>query len=198
MLLTLPLAAPAQTPPAAPADSLRRAGAPAAVPSRGASAADSVRAAAPDSAAAAPTGPWYARPKYIMLRSLVVPGWGQWANHRHLKAAVVAAGEGYLIYEAFDWGHLEHQYNVSAGSSVAGSGEQLFYEAAAIDAGSHRRDFTWWTIFAAVLSMGDAYVDAQLGRDFDAQFKPAEQALVPGRPGDAAPRLQLALTWKLP
>ena len=142
-------------------------------------------------------GPWYTRPKYIMLRSVVVPGWGQWANHRHVKALVVAAGEGYLIYKAFDWGHVEHNYNVLAGENAGNLAVQYFYQSEAQDAASHRRDFTWWTIFAGVLSMGDAYVDAQLGRHFDAQFKPQNQSGLTGSHG-SSPEFQACLAWKLP
>ena len=106
-----------------------------------------------------------------MLRSVVVPGWGQWANHRHVKALVVAVGESYLLYRAIDWRRQEMHAQTLARRYPDAT---IDYLAEAEHASTHRRDFTWWTIFAGAFSMGDAYVDAQLGRHFDAQFKPQD------------------------
>lgn len=127
----------------------------------------------PDSSgtgAAASNRPWLRRPRQIMLRSVAVPGWGQWANGRHVKAAVVAAGEGYLLWRAADYGRQERVRFRQARDTVdPAAKERLEQKHRAL--GAHRRDFTWWSVFAALLSMGDAYVDAQLG-DFDAEFQP--------------------------
>src|SRR6266850_72035 len=40
------------------------------------------------------------KPFYVMLRSAAVPGWGQVYNHKYLKAGVVVAGEGALVFSA--------------------------------------------------------------------------------------------------
>lgn len=40
--------------------------------------------------------PWHEQPRFVMARSLVVPGWGQAHNHAWLKALLVAGAEGYL------------------------------------------------------------------------------------------------------
>ena len=40
--------------------------------------------------------PWHEQPRFVMARSLVVPGWGQAHNHAWLKAVLVAGAEGYL------------------------------------------------------------------------------------------------------
>ncbi len=121
----------------------------------------------------APRKPWYRRPKWIMLRSVVFPGWGQWANGRHVKAVIFGAGEGYLAWQAVDWGlHERDKDRLGArDSSVPALQQQDIADAQ--HAAQRRRDFTWWTIFAVVFSMGDAYVDAQLGK-FDVQFKPQD------------------------
>lgn len=102
-----------------------------------------------------PAGPWHLQPRWVMLRSVLVPGWGQWTNGKRLKALVVAGSEGYLIYRAVDWGRIER-------NAVSLTEEE--------HAAMRRRDFTWWSIFAGALSMGDAYVDAHL-RNFDVEFK---------------------------
>ncbi len=73
---------------------------------------DSVPApAVRDTAASAPAKPaaaggdstvvrkprWTEQPRVVMLRSLLVPGWGQLHNHAWLKAGAVAGVEGWLI-----------------------------------------------------------------------------------------------------
>jgi hypothetical protein len=168
-----PADTPAPEPKASPADTV--VGKPAAAP------ADTV---APEQAAApvvapelqeAPEGdfpgrpePWWRSPTSIMIRSALVPGWGQWSNGRHLKAVVVFGAEGYLIYRAVRAGIKEHDAR-----GLARENPELAagYLALAEARNNERRDYTWWTVFALILSMGDAYVDAVLG-DFDVEFEP--------------------------
>jgi len=161
-------------------------------------AADTVRAvpAVVDTArAAGPAGLWYREPKWIMLRSLVVPGWGQWANRKRVKAIVVAAGEGYLIWRAIDYGRLEQRKKEAARDASANPALQTELLGNSRYAASRRRDFTWWTIFAAVLSMGDAYVDAHLGR-FDPEFEPQDGS--GGFVLDRTDGFRLGVRWRLP
>jgi hypothetical protein len=40
-------------------------------------------------------------PRWVMLRSLVVPGWGQLHNRAWLKAALVAGGEAWFVSDIF-------------------------------------------------------------------------------------------------
>jgi hypothetical protein len=126
-----------------------------------------------------------------MLRSVLVPGWGQWANGRHVKAAVVAVGEGYLLYRAVDYGRQERAKWREAGAATdpVKKGE---LERRHLALGSHRRDFTWWSVFAGLLSMGDAYVDAQLG-NFDAEFEPQGTGALGGP--DPGWRAAVTLRW---
>ncbi len=121
-----------------------------------------------------PSIPWTRQPKGAMLRSVVFPGWGQWHNGRKAKALAVAAGEGYLIYRAFHYGHKEAEAKDLLRAHRDDPELEARYQRSADYRGDRRRDFTWWSIFAAVLSMGDAYVDAHLGRDFDGEFEPQE------------------------
>lgn len=92
-----------------------------------------------------------------MFKSALVPGWGQWSNGKHLKAGAFFLAEGYMIYRAGRAAHRE------------GEAEDHGLDAEAEKWNAERRDFTWWLLFAVVLSMGDAYVDAHL-RGFDAEF----------------------------
>jgi hypothetical protein len=126
-----------------------------------------------------------------MLRSVAVPGWGQWTNGRHVKAAVVVAGEGYLLWRAVDYGGQEQAKWREAGAATDPVLQDKLYQRHRALA-SHRRDFTWWSVFAGLLSMGDAYVDAQLG-DFDAEFQP-QGAEALGGP-DPGWRAAVMLRW---
>jgi hypothetical protein len=141
--------------------------------------------------------PWHRQPKWIMLRSVVVPGWGQFANRKYMKAGVVAAGEGYLLWRAIDWGRKEKVAKREVIRHQDDPALAYHYQLEANYAGSRRRDFTWWTIFAAALSMGDAYVDAKLGAHFDAEFKPQDTSdLEAGKRGSYA--FRVGLSAKLP
>src|ERR1043166_5441548 len=40
--------------------------------------------------------PWHEQPRFVMARSLLVPGWGQLHNHAWWKAVLVAGVEGVL------------------------------------------------------------------------------------------------------
>jgi hypothetical protein len=138
-----------------------------------------------------PARPWYRRPRWIMLRSAVVPGWGQWANGKHVKAVVVAAGEGYLLWRAVDYGRQEQAKSREA-LGETNPAQRARLERRHRTLASHRRDFTWWSVFAGLLSVGDAYVDAQLG-NFDAEFKPQDTA---GRVDDGPGwRAAVTLRW---
>jgi len=99
-----------------------------------------------------------------MLRSAVVPGWGQMYNHKPLKAAVVVGGEGYLIYRIFKELNLQNDALARQEDAIA-AGDAAAESVAVLEANLHRdRKITWiwWTMAAHLLQMADAYVDAHL------------------------------------
>src|SRR5262249_37162678 len=102
-LLLAPARAHAQSPAPAPAQP------PAPAPSPSPASADSVKAppgitvVGGESATAEPAkrdtshkSGWSDQPRFVMMRSLVFPGWGQAYNHAWFKAGAVAAGEVWL------------------------------------------------------------------------------------------------------
>jgi len=119
--------------------------------------------------------PWHQEPKYIMMRSIVVPGWGQLANGRSWKALLVAAVETYFVWRAVHYGRRERDFRRQAGEHLEDSFTRSDLYRQADYAGDRRRDSVWWAIFSVVLSMGDAYVDAHLGRDFEVEFEPQDR-----------------------
>ena len=91
-------------------------------------------------------------PTAAMLRSLALPGWGQFYNEQIIKGLVVVAGQATLIGFNFYYNNQANQFRV-------GSPERDFYQ--------DRRNLTYWLMVAAtLLSMADAYIDAHL-YDFD-------------------------------
>jgi hypothetical protein len=102
-----------------------------------------------------------------MMRSLAVPAWGQATNGQSIKALIVAAGEGYLLYHLF----THERERRDAKDKITGDPDRAaHWESRAEYHRERRNDFTWWSAFAIALSMGDAYVDAHL-RYVDVEFK---------------------------
>ena len=117
-------------------------------------------------------------PFHVMLRSAVLPGWGQVYNGKLLKAGVVVAGEGFLVYKA--WTELQKENDAvdRISSSVPGTPE---YDQAVEDRNQHmnlKTNYIWWTVAVHLLQMADAYVDANLA-DWSAEVGP-DPAGAPG------------------
>ncbi len=90
-------------------------------------------------------------PNGAVLRSLLVPGWGQYYNGQKWKAALVCAAEIGEIGTAIYWNRESKRVNDER--------FKLIYE-------DYRNASYWFLAGTIVLSMLDAYVDAQLS-DFD-------------------------------
>lgn len=85
-----------------------------------------------------------------VLRSMVIPGWGQLYNESYMKAIAFAGIEGSLIFSA------SHQHDQMKRFETANDfRREKFYRNA-------RNKLLWWLAGTVLLSMGDAYVDAQL------------------------------------
>ena len=125
-------------------------------------------------------------PYKVMLRSAVVPGWGQMYNHQFLKAALVAAGEGFIVYKALDELRLENDAIDRAGTLPEGP-EQDLVEEERLAHQNRKINWIWWGVAAHLLSMADAYVDAHLST-FEDDFGPPEGALRRG----GVPEIRLA------
>jgi hypothetical protein len=91
-------------------------------------------------------------PKAAMLRSAVLPGWGQWTNGQKIKSLLVLGGELGLIGNAY------YQNRAALRSKSFDEGE--FYR-------NNRSQSIWWFAGLYFLNLADAYVDAELW-SFDA------------------------------
>jgi Family of unknown function (DUF5683) len=138
---------------------------------------------------ATPTG--FDEPRWVMMRSLVVPGWGQLHNGSWTKALGVAASEVFLgirIYQdhqeldrlsaAADQetdpeihNDLVHQYNDQLNRSIRNG---------------------WLLGGVIVYSLLDAYIDAHFAH-FDVEFEP--DPALPADTGTPGQRVKLRWHW---
>ncbi len=88
-----------------------------------------------------------------MLRSLALPGWGQFYNGQWFKALIVVGAQSALV------GYAVHYNNKSRIFPEGSSGRE--------DSLDRRNGMFWLMALTKLLSMVDAYVDAHL-YDFDA------------------------------
>jgi Family of unknown function (DUF5683) len=150
---------------------------------------DSVRVltAPPVTPAAAPVDsarrtPWHEQPRFVMARSLVIPGWGQWHNRQWFKALLVAGGEGYVVARLVeDQRALDRTLGELAAARAA---QDAVREEALVNEYNARLDQRLgrqWLLGAVLAyALVDAYVDANF-RGFDVEFK-TDPALPAGPP----------------
>lgn len=93
-------------------------------------------------------------PSGAALRSLVIPGWGQYYNGKKIKAGLAFAGETGLLGAALYWNS-----RAADAKQANDKNNQLLFE-------DWRNGCYWGLAALIVYSMLDAYVDAQLS-DFD-------------------------------
>ena len=113
----------------------------------------------------------FSEPRYVMLRSALLPGWGQLYNGAWLKAIGVAAGEiGFIVGIYNDEKELDRLAEESDAALEAGD-EDAYFEATTaynnrLDQSIRRR---WLLGGLLAYALADAYVDAHFSR-FDVQF----------------------------
>ena len=113
-------------------------------------------------------------PMGALLRSVAVPGWGQYYNHKYIKSAVVFGAETFFIVKAVHWWKkTEDQYN-SIQQTDDKSQQDTRYKIYRSYRTS-RDDYLWAVGLTVFLSMFDAYVDAHLA-GFDVDITPDFEA----------------------
>jgi hypothetical protein len=91
-------------------------------------------------------------PTGALLRSMVVPGWGQVYNGKYLKSIIYAGAQLTFLYGAHVQNDRYHHYRDLGNQDFAN-----FYE-------NDRNRLLWWLFGITLLSMGDAFVDASLAQ----------------------------------
>ena len=112
------------------------------------------------------------KPRWVMMRSLLIPGWGQLHNHAFLKAGAFAGVEGWLGARLIrDSGSLDRlRRDVDAARSAGDDAGA----AAAVEAYNRRLDRIvsgqWMLAGVVTYALLDAYVDAHF-RHFKVEFE---------------------------
>lgn len=100
-------------------------------------------------------------PKGAMIRSLILPGWGQIYNRKFIKALVFLGGETYFMSRFLDLNDELRTLESTSGVSA------LDIE----DKEQERNGWGWLFGAGYFLAMGDAFVDAHLdGVSIDEEF----------------------------
>ena len=129
---------------------------------------------------------WSAEPRFVMMRSLLFPGWGQAYNRAWFKAGAVAAGEvafGVAIYH--DQQQLD-DLQVQLDEAKAAGDDQRYSDLANEynDRLDQRIAHTWLLAAVVTYALVDAYVDANF-RGFEMEFK--HDPALPNGPPSATP-----------
>jgi hypothetical protein len=119
-------------------------------------------------------GKRFSTPFWVMMRSAIVPGWGQLHNGKWWKAILLGGAESAFIYGVFYEDHLADQ---AAEKSRQRPDEESFWRSVSSRHKANKRDYLWWGAFTILLSVGDAYVDAHL-RGFDVEFRDEDSAFL--------------------
>ncbi|MBD3298981.1 MAG: hypothetical protein GF341_10020 [candidate division Zixibacteria bacterium] len=97
-----------------------------------------------------------------LLRSVVIPGWGQWSNGKKWKAGIFFTIETYFFARALIWrGRTFDRQHVWEESCLDGECDQLLFNTYK-SARNNRNYFYWLTGVTVFISMFDAYADAYL------------------------------------
>jgi hypothetical protein len=128
-------------------------------------------------------------PRWVMIRSAIIPGWGQAYNGAWLKAAGVAVVEGGLIWRLVD--DRQALADLESAANAAGDAGNVELENDLVDQYNARLDdYTrrqWYLGAVFALSLLDAYIDAHF-RGFKAEFEGD-----PALPEGSAPTARIGL-----
>jgi hypothetical protein len=108
-----------------------------------------------------------ASPASTLLRSVAFPGWGQLENDRPYKAALVFTSEvsllasSYVEFQRANRSREAERRAAEEGDAAEAAEEFQRY----VDRRDRAVNRLWWSAFALMMSMIDAYTDAHL-RDF--------------------------------
>ncbi|MDI6807529.1 MAG: DUF5683 domain-containing protein [Candidatus Eisenbacteria bacterium] len=108
---------------------------------------------------------FFGTPFFVMMRSGVIPGWGQVHNHKYLKGAGVFLLEGALAFKIYDENRKVNDYWTKHVGAATYPEQVRYFDLYAFHY-DRRSNYIWWLAGTTVLSLVDAYVDAHL-RGFD-------------------------------
>lgn len=132
-------------------------------------------------------------PTKALFKSVVFPGWGQFANRKYFKAAVILGLESYLIRKAIKNGNQASDWKEKwQEAKVSGDPLLATYFANYSSSRDDRNTQFWLLALTVFLSMFDAYVDAHLAPFPDRIAQPDELSIDLGYDD----RLTAAVTYR--
>jgi len=132
------------------------------------------------------------KPMTALLKSMVVPGWGQLGNKRYFKAALYAGLDALFIVRAVNYRKEARDFYdlYQAADSID---ERNVYYADYDNRRTRRNKATWFAVIVTFLATFDAYVDAHLaGFPTEADEKALSFEVEPDMEGGISARL----TWQ--
>jgi hypothetical protein len=110
-------------------------------------------------------------PRWVMMRSLLLPGWGQLHNRAWFKALAIGGTECWILAGMLEDDRQLRRLRSESDRAAAGGDNEAYN--AAVDAYNDRLEGLvtreWWLGGLLLYSMLDAYVDAHF-RDFKVEF----------------------------
>ena len=100
-------------------------------------------------------------PTVALFKSMVVPGWGQYGNHKYIKGTLFFAADVWFISRALKYRKDARDYwsRYESASTIAEK-NNLYSQYKSLK--NKRNKFTWFAVITSFVSMFDAYVDAHL------------------------------------
>ena len=111
-------------------------------------------------------------PMGAMIRSAILPGWGQVYNNKYIKALVYLGGESYFVYR---YSAIDKDVNkLKNDKSLNATEDQIETKE------NQRNGWAWLFGAGYLLALGDAYVDAHLyglnsDKDLSVGLKPDDR-----------------------
>jgi len=103
----------------------------------------------------------YQGPTTALFKSMVIPGWGQWGNRRHIKALFFAGLDAWMVASAIDYrGKAADAFDRYDAATDLAERNSLYdaYE----EQRDNRNKYTWYAVIVSFVAMFDAYVDAHM------------------------------------
>lgn len=100
-------------------------------------------------------------PTLGLIKSMVLPGWGQLGNRRYFKAVLFAGLDAWLVVSAVDHGQQARDY-FDQFESATDIGDRNAFHTLYRRSRDDRNRFTWFAVIVTLISMFDAYTDAHL------------------------------------
>ena len=117
----------------------------------------------------------YQNPTLALFKSMFVPGWGQYGNHRYVKAGVIVGLQAWFITSAVHYGRQASDARDLYESAITIEDRNTWHDFLD-NKRKNRNKFIWFAGIVTFLSMFDAYVDAHLsGSPLEQRHEQADQ-----------------------